>query len=418
MGTCVLPLRVYGDYSNQVTIRSDGSVIPSDAPVVTADNVTYVLTDNITRDILGLIIERDNVIVFGSGHTIQGKGSGSGIFVSNKNNITVANFRIIDFQMGVTLNSSFGDLISNNTISLMGQGIYLSTCTNVTISENNVNNNGQGIVLPDSENIVVSQNEIINNPQGIVLPTSSTVNITILENNIVGGSTAYAYGISGLSSCNRISILRNNITANAGGISFYSCYNNTISQNNMSKNDYAVHLSLGSTNITVSYNFIANNSKGVEIIGSNNNRVFRNIIDGNSIYGIFVGWSSSNNTIYNNNITRNESYGIFLNASTMNSFIHNNIVNNGQQVTTFNNVLDFWDNGFDGNFWSDYNGTDNNQDGIGDTPYVIDANNTDHYPLMVPAVIPEFPSFIVLPLFMIASSLAVIVYKRRQLTRA
>jgi hypothetical protein len=56
---------------------------------------------------------------------------------------------------------------------------------------------------------------------------------------------------------------------------------------------------------------------------------------------------------------------------------------------------DFWDAGYPsgGNFWSDYNGTDSqngsyqNQtgsDGIGDTPYVIDANNTDRYPLMAP----------------------------------
>jgi hypothetical protein len=52
-----------------------------------------------------------------------------------------------------------------------------------------------------------------------------------------------------------------------------------------------------------------------------------------------------------------------------------------------------WDNGYPsgGNYWSDYNGTDlysgpyqnvTGSDGIGDTPYVIDANNTDHYPLM------------------------------------
>jgi hypothetical protein len=35
-----------------------------------------------------------------------------------------------------------------------------------------------------------------------------------------------------------------------------------------------------------------------------------------------------------------------------------------------------------GNYWSDYKETDANHDGIGDTPYVIDANNTDNYPLM------------------------------------
>jgi hypothetical protein len=31
-------------------------------------------------------------------------------------------------------------------------------------------------------------------------------------------------------------------------------------------------------------------------------------------------------------------------------------------------------------YWSDYKGTDANEDGIGDTPYVIDANNTDYPP--------------------------------------
>jgi hypothetical protein len=37
-----------------------------------------------------------------------------------------------------------------------------------------------------------------------------------------------------------------------------------------------------------------------------------------------------------------------------------------------------------GNYWSDYNGTDSDGDGMGDTPYIIDENNQDSYPLMAP----------------------------------
>ena len=71
------------------------------------------------------------------------------------------------------------------------------------------------------------------------------------------------------------------------------------------------------------------------------------------------------------------------------------------------------------NYWSDYNGTDNNGDGIGDTPhisqYILDENVQDNYPLITPLdieVIPEFPSWIIIPLSLIAT-LVVIIYRNR-----
>jgi hypothetical protein len=60
-----------------------------------------------------------------------------------------------------------------------------------------------------------------------------------------------------------------------------------------------------------------------------------------------------------------------------------------------NNYFEFdggansWDNGSVGNYWADYltkypNATEIAGTGVGDTPYVLDANNVDHYPLTAP----------------------------------
>jgi hypothetical protein len=69
-----------------------------------------------------------------------------------------------------------------------------------------------------------------------------------------------------------------------------------------------------------------------------------------------------------------------------NIVFHNNFVNNTHQVRNDYTVYgtDFWDNGSEGNYWSDYTGNDTNADGIGDTPYIIDENRKDNFPLMFP----------------------------------
>jgi hypothetical protein len=85
-----------------------------------------------------------------------------------------------------------------------------------------------------------------------------------------------------------------------------------------------------------------------------------------------------------------------LSFASNNSIYHNNFLDHNLRFDTIEEVyVGAWDDCYPsgGNYWSDYTGTDlysgvyqneTGSDGIGDTPYVIDENNVDHYPLMHP----------------------------------
>ena len=67
------------------------------------------------------------------------------------------------------------------------------------------------------------------------------------------------------------------------------------------------------------------------------------------------------------------------------------------------------------NFWADYNGTDSDGDGVGDSPYFYHDILQDNHPLMEPvSVIPEFPSLLILPLFMMVTILLIVYFKKRK----
>jgi parallel beta-helix repeat protein len=196
------------------------------------------------------------------------------------------------------------------------------------------------------------------------------------------------------------------------------------------------------SNVTIKNTTITNSNFGIYLSSSSGNVLSDNKVTASSTVGIFLEWDSDNNTLvgniatglwpwagiylytscdYNtlsgNNVTEN-SYGIIILYSSDNVLSDNNVANNGNGITFngplgsdnkifHNNFLnnleetsmyksnDTWDDGYPsgGNYWSDYSGVDQKSgpyqnvtgsDGIGDTPYVIDANNTDRYPLMKP----------------------------------
>ena len=168
-------------------------------------------------------------------------------------------------------------------------------------------------------------------------------------------------------------------------------------------------LVVASSGTNVSGNIIALNFDGIFLYESTNNAIYGNNITNNYGRGIITQYSSnnclslnnitnnilgfyliasSNNTLSLNNITNNTNYGIYLSSSSTNKIFHNHFVGNTVQARVDSSIYpNIWDYGYPsgGNYWSTYNGPDVNHDGIGDTPYVIGANNTDRYPLMAPS---------------------------------
>jgi parallel beta-helix repeat protein len=359
--------------SGTIYIRDDGSIDPLDAPISTVDYVTYTLTGNITSDADGIVVERSNIIVDGADYTVEGTDAyeSKGIDLTGRSNVTIKNLEIKRFYYGIYAdNSNYNSIQGSNITANKWWGIRLYKFSNYNnMQGNNVGNNGAGIMLEWSSNYNSLRGNTVtaNNQYGIRLDGSS-------NNNIQG----------------------NNIAANnESGVWLGASSNNSIYGNNITANKWDgiwVFDSLSSYN-TIAGNNITNNDDGIYLMSARNNLISGNNMTANKGAGIMLGLVARNNSIYGNMITNNNEHGIFLDASSNNVIFHNNFINNTKQVydpswdyPQRHPSINVWDDGYPsgGNYWSDYVGVDADADGVGDTPYTIDANNTDRFPLSAP----------------------------------
>ena len=253
----------------------------------------------------------------------------------------------------------------------------------VVIGEGNVAKGGKGVFTLSANGVVL---------EGF---TIQSLNYTPASNGATG---IMLFG-------DNCTISGNRILGPYYGVFSSITFSTTISGNdviNIGKNGIKI---CGGTQNTISNNLMRGNVQSGAAIDGASDIISGNMFVGN---GLGLGLGASYSVIYGNNFTSNTGSGIYFGASNCivasnsfeqnkrgidfssdfaapnnNTLYHNNFLNNTLPVTTRStNFTQVWDDGSEGNYWSNYNGVDANGNGIGDAPYTVYTENTDHYPLM------------------------------------
>jgi parallel beta-helix repeat protein len=486
--------------TSRIQINPDGTV--EGTVKIQRNGDTYTFTDDI--DVYPnrnrwkpngcLLVGKDNVIIDGAGHTLEGHGNPVGIYLRSMHNITVKNLKITGFPTGISsfycdasyLHTSFqwpldrpaSDLkIENNEISTInpsdvidanwggwgGWGIHLDSAQNTLISGNIIEtpNPTMGLFVGDCQNTVIvdnkfvgcglqiqslSQSILVNNviddkpvvslrgvsdsiidyaeqiflynctrieirdftpranyPRAIQLEETSdslitncrgNMGLTGSNNNTICDSAPNSIILEG-SNGNRIS--SNNITETGQGLTVTASANNEIYGNRFSDCPSGIQLDNCHYN-KIYQNLLANHDNAIECEEVTNTQIYSNIISDCSC-ALALG-ASRTNSFFQNNITDTDCGVSISGGGGDNAFFHNNFFNVGtgasEQHKEFLELMygldlpdiystnNSWDAGYPagGNYWTNYNGTDENADGIGDTYYVVSEDYMDRYPLM------------------------------------
>lgn len=279
-----------------------------------------------------IVVTADNCLI--EGFRVTGSGTNwpdSGVRVE-ADNVIVRDTSAMNNQYGIIYSSSTGGEISGVSTSRNAQqGILLVESIGCSVHDNKATSNLEGIHVAYSQDIDIYGNTVHENSQyGIIVRESN--NVQVFDN------TASKNGVNGflIGDSTSCSVYGNVVQRNG----FYGMALSNTSLTSVFENDFsynegeAIHLSHSATRNEIRANEVAHNVTGIAI------------------------HDSSNNTIHHNVLKDNDSQA------------HDNSVNE-------------WDDGAEGNCWSDYIGLDENKDRIGDTPYDIPGgNNKDRYPLM------------------------------------
>jgi parallel beta-helix repeat protein len=359
-------------------VRNGGNLWSPQETDIWANGVSNVLIENNT------VTNVSNGIIFHSMHNssmsrnLAQECNVMGLHFDSSNNCTMANNTVADSLQGIVLEKAVGNFVQWNELKNDNLSVDLYDSADNLVEENNFINSNVGILLNSCNG---SNNFRANNM------TSNTCNIIVwgssveafLQNidasNIVDNKAIYY-----ITSANNL-LLNPSNCINVGYLALANCTNVTVENIDLSDNEGGM-LIAQSTNCSLVNVTLANARANITLSG---------LLPQPLIHGGLTFFNSDNNLVMDSRIM-NSSVGVCLYQSSGNLFYHNSFVDIDEPV-----ISDFqgpgstpsgpysinkWDNDLEGNYWSNCAGVDSDQDGIGDSPYAIDTNNTDRYPLM------------------------------------
>ena len=272
--------------------------------------------------------------------------------------------------------------ICDLSLSKNGQGILLAFVNGSTIRNINATSNFDGMWIVDSRNCTITGcNAEWNGQYGIQLQRAADCTVSGNSVNKNGYESTYkGYGIY-LVDCGNTSIVQNNAHENYYAIVVQFSRNCSVCSNNVSDNTGMGIWPKYAEECVFNDNYACNNGfYGIEPEDSKLCTVSRNNASNNKALGIWL-LECSNFSVTANHVQANN-IGIGLRGSNFNDIFHNNLVSNKYSTTIQNSTENKWDVEGEGNYWSDYEGSDMNHDGIGDEAYTIDEVNADQFPLV------------------------------------